>query len=189
MLLALLLLFTVLPVLELWLLLALGGAWGVGPTIGLVLVTGVLGAALARWQGFRALWRIRSELTSGRSPTDALLDGALILVAGAVLVTPGVITDAIGFALLAPMTRSGVKQLLRWWFARAVRQGGAHAGFRFTTFGAGPGGVGPGSKGPGSRDRGETPGGEPGRFQRPTGPGDAGRIIDVEVTDVRTRDH
>lgn len=165
MLLALLLLFTVLPVLELWVLLRLGSSWGVGPTIALVLLTGVLGAALARWQGFRALWRIRSELASGRPPTDALLDGGLILVAGAVLVTPGVITDAAGFALLIPATRALAKRALRWWFARAVRRGKAQTGFRFTTFG--------------------TP---PDAFDPRATRGDAGRVIDVEVTEVRTRE-
>lgn len=158
MLLALILLFTVLPMVELWVLLQIGGAWGVGPTIALVLFTGVLGAALARWQGFRTLWRIRSELASGRPPTDALLDGALILVAGAVLVTPGVITDAIGFALLAPPTRAVVKRGLRAWFARAVKQGKATGSFRFTTFGP---------------------------SHRAQAPPDS-RVIDVEVTEVRS---
>lgn len=157
MLLALVLLFTVLPLAELWLLLQLGDAWGPIPTIALVLATGVLGAALARWQGFRALWRIRSELASGRAPTDALIDGALILVAGAVLVTPGVITDAFGFALLVPVTRSLVKRGLRAWFARAVKRGQATGAFRFSTFG--------------------TP---------PKPPAADGRVIDVEVTEVRT---
>lgn len=121
MLLYLLLLFTVLPLTEFWLLWQLAGGLGLPQTIVLVLATGFLGAALARQQGVATLWRIRQQLASNQMPTDALFDGALILVAGAVLITPGVLTDAAGFCLLVPPIRAVVKRGLRAWAAKNVR--------------------------------------------------------------------
>lgn len=106
-----LLLFTVLPLLELALLIKIGRAIHVGPTLALVIVTGVVGAALAKHQGLRTLRRIQADLAHGRMPTTELVNGLMILVAGAVLITPGVITDAFGFALLIPPIRA----LLRRW--------------------------------------------------------------------------
>lgn len=121
MLLYLILLFTVLPLVEFSLLWWLAGAMGLPQTILLVLGTGVLGAALAKQQGVMTLWRIREQLEAKQMPTDALFDGALILVAGAVLITPGVLTDAMGFALLIPPVRAMVKRGLRRWATRNVR--------------------------------------------------------------------
>jgi UPF0716 protein FxsA len=108
----LLLLFTLVPLLELFLLIKIGGAIGVAPTIAIVIVTGVLGAALARWQGLGVLRRLQDDLAAGRPPTDALIDGLLIFVAGAVLLTPGLITDALGFLLLVPAGRAAVRKLV-----------------------------------------------------------------------------
>ena len=86
---ALLLLFITIPFLELYLLLELGRRVGALPTIALTIATGVLGAALARAQGFAALRRIQRDSASGQLPAGALLEGALILVAGVLLLTPG----------------------------------------------------------------------------------------------------
>lgn len=108
----LLLLFTLVPLVELYLLIEIGGAIGVAPTIAIVIVTGVIGAALARWQGLSVLRRLQDDLAAGRSPTDALIDGLLIFVAGAVLLTPGLITDALGFLLLVPAGRAAVRKLV-----------------------------------------------------------------------------
>jgi len=117
----LLLLFTVLPLTEFALLVWLDGVIGLLPTIALVLGTGVLGASLARQQGLATLWRIRQQSSSGQMPTDALFDGALILVAGAVLITPGILTDAFGFSLLIPPLRGLVKRGLKRWLASSVQ--------------------------------------------------------------------
>ena len=114
----LLLLFTVVPLVELFLLVKLGTVVGVGPTIGLVIFTGVLGAWLARQQGLGVLRRLRVELAEGRLPAGALIDGLLILVAGAVLLTPGLLTDALGFVLLVPPTRAVVRRIVAARFAR-----------------------------------------------------------------------
>lgn len=116
----LLLLFTVVPLLELYLLVKIGTVVGVWPTIALVLLTGVLGAALARQQGISVLRRLNEDLGSGRIPTDALIDGALILVAGAVLLTPGLLTDALGFFLLIPAGRAAVRKMASARFAHTV---------------------------------------------------------------------
>ena len=109
------LLFTVGPLIELALLVYLGTHVGPLETIGLVLFTGFVGAALARWQGVKALLRVQRRLGRGQVPADELFDGVLILVAGLLLITPGLITDLVGFSLLIPPIRSLVKQGLRHW--------------------------------------------------------------------------
>jgi UPF0716 protein FxsA len=120
----LLVLFTLVPLVELFLLIQVGRVIGLWPTIGIVIATGALGAWLARFQGLRVLWTIRENLAQGTMPTTALLDGALILAAGAVLLTPGLITDAIGFFLLIPAGRALVRKLLVDAFHRHLRRGG-----------------------------------------------------------------
>ena len=122
----LLFLFTVVPIIELALLIRIGTLTEWWLPVMLVLVTGVLGAGLARWQGLSTLRRIQDELGEGRIPTGPLLDGLLILVGGALLITPGVITDLFGLSLLLPPTRVGVKKLVVAWFERRIRQGVMH---------------------------------------------------------------
>ncbi len=107
----LLLLFTTVPLVELALLLWIGARIGVGPTIALILVTGVAGASLARHQGLATWRRFQAALAAGRLPGDELLEGLLILVAGALLLTPGVLTDAVGFLLLVPPARRRIVRL------------------------------------------------------------------------------
>lgn len=111
----LLLLFTIVPLVELFLLVQLGRVVGAWPTIALVLCTGVLGAALARHQGLGVVRRLQSELQSGGLPADALIDGLLILVAAAVLLTPGLLTDVMGFVLLVPRGRRAVRSIVGRW--------------------------------------------------------------------------
>ena len=122
----LLLLFVVLPAVELALLIQLGRYIGTLPTIFLIVVTGVVGATLARAQGLRVLQELQQEAQAGRVPAAPLVDGAIILVAAALLVTPGVLTDAFGFACLIPGTRQLLKKLLRRAYERAVKSGRIH---------------------------------------------------------------
>lgn len=117
----LLLLFTLVPLAELWLLVVLGRAVGLVPTLALVFVTGVLGAWLARSQGLAAIERARAASARGELPADALIDGVLILIAGAVLLTPGLLTDVFGFALLVPAGRRVVRREVRRRLARRAR--------------------------------------------------------------------
>lgn len=117
----LLVLLTVVPFVELTILLRLADGFGWGATLALVVITGVIGAWLARREGLKVLTRIRTDLNAGVAPTGAVVDGALILVAGIVLVTPGILTDLCGFALLvAPIRRWARRRLTEAFKKRIV---------------------------------------------------------------------
>lgn len=105
--------FTIIPAVELYLLIEIGSQLGALPTLGIVLGTGFLGAYLARLEGLNTLLRVREAALEGRSPTDDLLDGALIVAAGLVLITPGFLTDLTGFLLLFPLTRYPIREWLK----------------------------------------------------------------------------
>ena len=114
----LLFLFIFIPMIELYLLVMIGARIGFLPTIGLIVFTGILGASLARQQGVSTLSRIQSEIKSGRPPTDELIEGALIVIGGIVLLTPGVLTDLFGFAMMVPKFRRYVSKSLKTNFAQ-----------------------------------------------------------------------
>jgi UPF0716 protein FxsA len=98
-----------------------GGAIGIWPTLALLIVDGFVGAALARSQG-RAAWeRFNRALTDGRIPARETFDGAMIILGGALLLTPGFITDLVGFALLIPPTRDVVRAVLTRFAGRRIR--------------------------------------------------------------------
>jgi UPF0716 protein FxsA len=103
-------LFTVVPLVELALLIWIGGETVWWLPVAFVLFTAVAGAVLARRQGWRVGQRIQSDLRAGRLPASAMMDGFLILIAAILLITPGVLTDVFGIALLLPPVRSLVKQ-------------------------------------------------------------------------------
>ncbi|MEM7310354.1 MAG: FxsA family protein [Planctomycetota bacterium] len=136
----LLALFLLVPIVELVLLIQLGKHVGLGATLGLIVATGFAGAWLTRRQGLGTLARIQAELGAGSVPTDALIDGLLILLAGAVLLTPGLLTDAAGFLLLVPATRRRVRDAARGRLGRAVREGRVHVSWNIGApfAGAGP---------------------------------------------------
>jgi len=109
----LLLLFIGIPLLEITLFIQVGGAIGLGPTLIIVILTAVLGAWMVRSQGAMAMQRLRTSFSSLQDPTEPLAHGAMILFSGALLLTPGFFTDAVGFALLVPAVRTRVYQSLR----------------------------------------------------------------------------
>ena len=119
----LVLLFILVPIIELGLLIELGRFWGTVPTLSLIVVTGFLGGVLVRHQGLGVLREMRVDVADGRVPARAMVDGAIILVAGAMLLTPGVLTDAFGFLCLLPVSRKVIRSLLWRWIQRAVRDG------------------------------------------------------------------
>jgi UPF0716 protein FxsA len=121
MLLRLLLLFTIVPTIELVLLVFLATRISLQFTIGLILLTGLVGAALARHEGLRCLRRIQEQLSAGRVPGNPLMDGMMILIAGALLVTPGVLTDLVGFALLLPPFRGLIRRYVKGRFEANIR--------------------------------------------------------------------
>ncbi|QDT37788.1 FxsA family protein [Stratiformator vulcanicus] len=105
------LLFTLVPILELALLIQVGTYIGPLPTVLIVLITGIAGAALAKREGLKTWARFQQEMGSGKPPAGPLADGAMILVAAALLVTPGVMTDVVGFSLLIPPVRTLLRKL------------------------------------------------------------------------------
>ncbi len=119
----LLLLFVLVPAIELVLLIQLGGLIGLLPTIAVIVITGFLGAGLARHQGVGVFRQVQSELASGRLPAHPIFDGVLILVAGALLLTPGFLTDLAGFLFLIPASRAVIKRLVWHRLERAVKRG------------------------------------------------------------------
>lgn len=116
-------LFIGLPIVELVLLFELHGLVGFLPTVILVLLTGVAGAALVRRQGIAILLKIQREMSIGNIPAPQMIDGVMILVAGALLVTPGLITDISGFLLLVPLVREQVRVWLKKILEKKVRSG------------------------------------------------------------------
>ena len=105
--------FTLIPALEIYLFVRLGGAIGLFNTFLVVILTGVVGAGLARWQGAETMFRIRQSLNQGITPAEEMIDAGLIFVAGMVLLTPGFLTDTMGILLLWPPSRRRFKIFLR----------------------------------------------------------------------------
>ena len=108
--------FTLIPVSEIYILIAIGGQIGILPSIALVILTGIVGASLARSQGLQTLGRIRDSFQQGVVPGEELLNALLIAIAGIVLLTPGFLTDAAGLFLLIPATRT----LCQEWLKRRI---------------------------------------------------------------------
>ena len=100
--------FTIIPIIEIYLLIEIGSFFGVLTAITFVILTGFLGAFMARIQGLQTLFRIQESLREGRMPSGELLDALLIVIAGLVLLTPGFLTDSVGFLLLIPSTRNSI---------------------------------------------------------------------------------
>ncbi len=126
MLLRLLLLFTIIPLVELYLLIRLGTYIGAVETVAIVIGTGVVGGLLARSQGLAVVNRVRTDLSQGRVPAESLFDGLLILVSGAMLITPGLMTDGLGLFFLIPWTRQAFKSWLKRKVQEKVAQGEIH---------------------------------------------------------------
>jgi UPF0716 protein FxsA len=123
MLIRLILLFTVIPLIELYLLIQVGRYLGSFQTIMIVLITGIIGGLLARSQGLSVQRQIRVDLRNGIIPTDSLIDGLFILIAAALLITPGMITDLFGFILMVPSFRGWLKIWLKGILKRKFESG------------------------------------------------------------------
>ena len=113
MILKLFLAFTLIPFLEIYLIVKIGSHLGAFNTVMIVILTGFLGALLARFQGFQTMLKVRETLNRGEMPAEELLDALLILMAGIVLLTPGFLTDMAGLMILIPQTRLRFKRWLR----------------------------------------------------------------------------
>ncbi|MDX2465440.1 MAG: FxsA family protein [Porticoccus sp.] len=104
----LLLVFVAMPIVEMWLLITIGREIGAWPTIGLVLLTAVVGFSLLRQQGFAMLFRVRQKIDAGELPAVEMVEAIILAVCGVLLVTPGFVTDVVGFAGLMPSLRRTV---------------------------------------------------------------------------------
>ena len=119
----LLIIFIFVPVMELYILIEAGRIIGLGATIGLIILTGTAGAWLARSQGVEILRKIQDETARGQMPAATLIEGALVLVGGLLLLTPGFFTDLLGFSFLVPLTRGIWRKTLRLWLEKHLKQG------------------------------------------------------------------
>ena len=112
----LLLLFIITPILEMAVLIELGKRFGICHTIGLIVITGIVGAWLAKSQGLRVYKNLQAALYNGQMPHNHLIEGLLILIGGAFLITPGLLTDIAGFILVLPWTRRLIREGLKRYF-------------------------------------------------------------------------
>jgi len=119
----LLLLFTVIPLAELYILIKIGSHFGALTTIILIIGTGIVGAYLAKQQGFQVWLKIQGEIGQGRFPGNELLDGLLLLIAGVVLLTPGLLTDLMGFIILFPATRKHIREWMKKKLSDMIQKG------------------------------------------------------------------
>ncbi len=126
----LLALFVIVPAIELYLLIQLGTIIGALETFGIILVTGLIGSYLAKSQGLSVWRRLQARLSTGAVPGQELMDGVIILLSGALLITPGVLTDIVGLLGLFPVTRTLIRNYLKTLFAKSISTGG----IRFKSF-------------------------------------------------------
>ena len=117
------LLFTLVPAMELYLIIKVGSVIGAFNTIMIIILTGILGAYYARQQGFRVLSNIQWKMRQGSLPGDDLINGAMLLLGGALLITPGFITDFSGFALIFPPTREVIKRSVKTYLQGKIDRG------------------------------------------------------------------
>ena len=119
----LILLLTVVPLGELYLLIKLTQWTNFGVTVLVILGTGILGAVLARMQGLLVIRQMQEKMARGELPADSLLEAVMVLVAAALLLTPGLLTDSLGFFLLVPWCRSLLLRILKRWLRKKIQQG------------------------------------------------------------------
>ena len=122
----LVLLFTGLPALELYLLFEVGGEIGALNTILIIILTGIVGATLAKSQGLELLFKIQDKINQGEIPTGQLLQGFLVMGGGLLLLTPGFVTDVLGFCMVMPGTRTLLAALIKKVFLKGVEKGNIH---------------------------------------------------------------
>jgi len=130
MLLRLFLLFTIIPLIELYFLIKIGGAIGALNTIVLILTTAFFGSILVRWQGLKTMQQIMSQISQNIVPAEEMVDAVLIFVGGVMLITPGVLTDFLALFLVFPYTRTLFKRWLRRKFDRMVASGNVRLNLR-----------------------------------------------------------
>lgn len=122
----LLLIFTIIPFVELSLLLEIAARTSTMTALGIIILTGIVGAYFAKDQGRRVIYNIQSELNRGVMPGNEMLHGLCVLIGGVLLLTPGILTDLFGFSLLIPATRTGYIKMMKDYFSKNFSMGGVH---------------------------------------------------------------
>jgi UPF0716 protein FxsA len=123
--------FIIVPIMEIYLIVQVDAAIGGWETLGLLVLDSLIGAWLVRREGFSILAKVQTSLGQGELPTNSLIDGMLVLFAGALMLTPGFLTDGLGFILLLPPSRAVVRNALKTQFAGRVNVSGATFGSPF----------------------------------------------------------
>ncbi len=120
------LLFLILPAIELAILIKVGSIIGAFNTIAIIILTALIGAYMVKMEGLNVIYRFQETLSQGLFPGEEILDGLLILVAGAFLLTPGFITDITGFILVIPLSRAVIKTYLKHYIKKMIDAGEIH---------------------------------------------------------------
>jgi UPF0716 protein FxsA len=120
------LLFTLIPVIELSLLIEIGSYIGILNTVVIVILTAIAGAYMVRMEGMGVMYRIQKNMQEGKFPGEELISGAMILVAGALLLTPGFFTDLIGFLMVVPVTRGYISNMIKKYLEKKMSNGDFH---------------------------------------------------------------
>ena len=127
------LLFTIVPAVELFLLMQIGQLIGAAETVLLIVLTGIAGSYMAKREGVSVLQQLQKDAQKGIPPADRLIEGLLVLIGGVLLITPGVLTDVLGFSLIAPWTRRALapalKKAVMGRMATSVESGGFQVNF------------------------------------------------------------
>ncbi|MEF3307573.1 membrane protein FxsA [Paenibacillus sp. GYB004] len=126
----LLLVFIIIPALEIWAIIEVGQRIGGWQTFGLILLTGFAGAYLARKEGSKVWAQVQRQMSVGQMPGDAILDGVCVLVGGLLLLSPGFLTDIAGIILLIPFTRPIFRNMLSAWLRNKIANGQNYFFFR-----------------------------------------------------------
>jgi UPF0716 protein FxsA len=120
------LIFAVIPLIELGILIKIGSHIGTLNTISLVILTAAIGAYMVRLEGIGVMSRIQQNMQDGQFPAEELINGGMVLVAGALLLTPGVFTDVIGFLMVIPVTRNVIKRVIKQYIEKKISSGDFH---------------------------------------------------------------
>lgn len=126
------LLYLAFPIVEIYLLIKAGEALGFWPIFGIVVLTAWIGSRLVKYEGFQVLNQLRQKTVQGRSPHQELIEGAVLLVGGVLLITPGFITDGIGFLCLIPLSRKWIALSVKGALLKKVQQGSVRVYTNFT---------------------------------------------------------
>lgn len=125
----LIILFTVIPAIELYLFILIGGEIGALNTVGVIIISGIVGAWLAKIQGLHVIWSIQRQLQRGKAPAKEMVDGLIVIIGAVFLITPGFLTDVLGLAMIMPGSRRLFGNIVKFMIFRALSKGSFKGSF------------------------------------------------------------